>query len=79
MMNDKVYVLQHSYEYGDCNEFSETKFIGVYSSENMAKVAINKLIVKPGFKNYPVDCFYIDEYELDKSNWVEGFICMKDA
>ena len=26
-----------------------------------------------GFKEYPVDCFYVNETEVNKPNWTEGF------
>ena len=29
---------------------------------------------KKGFNRFPDDSFYIDEYELDKDNWTEGFV-----
>ncbi len=74
MKTDKVYVLQHSYDYGENDEFTETKFIGVYSSENSARQAIERLYKMQGFNEYSKDCFYIDAYIIDEDNWTEGFI-----
>lgn len=71
-------MLQHSYEYGENNQYDETKFIGVYSSMEQAKQAIIRLQNITGFKDYPVDCFYIDEYRLDEDNWVEGFVTTEE-
>jgi hypothetical protein len=64
-----VFVLQHSYEQGDC---TETKMIGVYSSREQAERAIDRLREVPGFIDRPED-FYVDEYRLDKDQWAEGF------
>lgn len=64
-----VFVLQHSYEE---DGYDETKFIGVYSSEQTAKAAVDRLRLQNGFKDRPND-FHIEEYELDKDHWAEGF------
>ncbi len=69
------YLLQHSYEVGECEE---TKIIGIYTSEKNALDAIEKYKILPGFKDYS-DCFHIDKYELDKNHWEEGFIKWDDA
>jgi homoserine kinase type II len=69
-----VYLLQHSYE----NESTEvTKIIGIYSSRERAELILEKYKALPGFKEYP-ESFNIDEYEIDKDNWVEGFIKWED-
>ncbi len=67
---NSVFVLQHSYEQ---DEYDETKFIGVYSTKIEAENAINRLSKQNGFK-YRTDGFVIDEYELDKDHWTEGFV-----
>jgi len=67
----RVFVLFHSYENDD--GYDEEKMIGVYSSEEKAKETIEKLKNVEGFCDYPVDCFGIDEYEIDKDHWVGGF------
>ncbi len=66
---NSVFILQHSYENG---EQEETKFIGAYSNEQEAKNAISRLKDKPGFIDKQ-DCFFIDEYMIDKDHWTEGF------
>jgi hypothetical protein len=66
----KVYILQHSYEIGDC---TETKMIGIYSSGHVAELAIERLRSLPGFASKPDD-FYIDEYQVDQDHWTEGFV-----
>jgi hypothetical protein len=65
-----VFILQHSYEKGLCDE---TKMIGAYSSRNEAENAIARLSLQPGFNEKP-ECFCIDEYELDMDHWTEGYV-----
>ncbi len=71
--NMTVYVLQHSYECGDELICEETKFLGVFSTEQEAKKAMEYYKTLEGFRDYPDD-FYIDKYEVDKKYWSEGFI-----
>lgn len=66
-----VFILQHCYENDD--GYDEVKFIGVYSTEEKAKETIDRLKTVKGFCDYPIDCFFIDEYEIDKGHWTEGF------
>jgi hypothetical protein len=68
---NKVYVVQHVNEL-DKNDV-DIKFIGVYSSYAKAQKSIEILSKKTGFKDNPSG-FSIDEYEVDKDNWAEGFI-----
>ncbi|MBO0453183.1 DUF7336 domain-containing protein [Candidatus Enterococcus murrayae] len=72
----KVYLLQHSYEYEiDQNiKIEETKIIGIYGTESKAKQVKKSFMTKKGFNRFPEDCFYIDEYEIDRDHWTEGFI-----
>ena len=70
-MKQQIYVLQHSYELE--NGYEETKFLGVCSSFEKAKAAILEYQKLPGFRERPHD-FYIDNYEIDKKHWAEGFI-----
>ncbi len=65
-----VFLLEHSYE---VDEIDNTKTIGIYSSKEKAKETIKRYIQLPGFKDYPTECFTIDEYKLDEDNWKEGF------
>ena len=66
----KVYVLQHEHVMEDGRE--DVKFIGVYSSREHAQAAIARLSQAPGFSD-ALDGFHIDEYQLDKDQWVEGY------
>jgi hypothetical protein len=67
----KVYVLQHVHAFDDDEE--DVKFLGVYSSRENAQVAVTRLSQAPGFCDAR-DGFHIDEYELDKDHWVEGYV-----
>lgn len=64
-----VFVLQHEYERDGVDN---VKFIGVYSTHQNAEAAVERMRLQPGFSSYP-DGFCIDEYELDRDHWVEGF------
>lgn len=72
----KVYLLQHCYEYEVVEDISKEniKIIGIYSSRERAEQAIERYKLKEGFNRFPVDCFYIDGYELDQDHWKDGFI-----
>lgn len=65
-----VFVLEHSYELEGCDEI---KLIGTYSTKQKAESVIKKLQQQPGFCDKPNN-FHIDEYEIDKDHWCEGFI-----
>ncbi len=65
-----VFILLHERKKDLDNE--DVKIIGIYSTKEKAEKTIDKFKKLPGFKDYP-DSFNIDEYELDKDNWTEGF------
>jgi hypothetical protein len=71
-----VYVLQHVHLSDDGAE--DTKFIGVYSSRDNARAAVERLSRAPGFSDAP-DGFHIDEYQLDEDQWTEGYITLASA
>ena len=66
----KVYVLQHVHSLDDGEE--DVKFVGAYSSRENAQTAMGRLAEAPGFSG-ALAGFHIDEYELDKDQWVEGY------
>lgn len=68
-----VYVLSHSYNFGENMEYRESKMLGVYSSEKSAKNAIDKYLVLEGFRDYPIDCFCVTKYRLGEMHWTDGF------
>jgi len=62
----QVFLLQHSYKIsGYCDEI---KYIGLFSSREKAKKAINKLKYQDGFKKYK-NGFSIDRYIVDQVFW----------
>ena len=71
----KVYYLVHRYRYGKNNEHVEGKRIGMYSTRELAEEARVRYATLPGFKDFPLDCFYIGAYTLDvDAGWWEGFV-----
>lgn len=71
-----VYKVDHVYEVDD---IEEVKFIGVFSSIEKAREAVNELILQPGFKDHPTDAFQINKIKIDRIGWVEGFCSWKEA
>ena len=82
LKNMDVYLVQHLHVINENEE--DVKIIGIYSSEENAIDAINRLKTQPGFKDSPeiinpltdnkTDGFYIDKYKVDEDNWIEGFV-----
>ncbi len=81
-----VFVLQHSHS--PTPDHDEVKLVGVYATRAAAEAAVERLCALPGFRNYPrivdhdsdnVEGFHIDEYQLDRDNWTEGFITWAEA
>jgi len=67
--------LQHYYDYGKESEHEEVKELGVYSTRELAEEAIDRYATLPGFRDFPLDCFFIAEPTLDKdAGWEEGFV-----
>ena len=65
-----VFLLQHTHVHSDGTE--DYKTIGIYSSKQAAEEAVKRAVKRTGFDKSP-DGFNIDEYPLDKDNWVEGY------
>ena len=68
---ESVFLLSHVHEFGDRED--DEKIIGVYASRIDAEAAIQRVRNQPGFAECP-NGFVIDEYEIGKDHWVEGFI-----
>jgi hypothetical protein len=66
-----VYVLHHVSREDQDDE--DVKLIGVYSSEENAKAAIDRLGAAPGFRDCP-EGFHVDRFEVDEDHWTEGFV-----
>ncbi|MBL8792736.1 MAG: hypothetical protein JNM56_02395 [Planctomycetia bacterium] len=71
-----VFVLQHVHSREDGNE--DVKFIGVYSSREKADGAVARLSHLPGFSDAP-DGFHVDEYRVDRDQWVDGYVVTENA
>ncbi len=75
-----VWILQHLHilpQGEDC-----VKLIGVYATRDDAVGAAMRLAEQPGFRDFPnvnnstpddTEGFYIEEYEIGKDHWAEGF------
>ena len=78
---NSVFVLEHLHTHEDGEEC--WKRIGIYSSREEALAAIDRAKNLPGFSDHPdlidhsdskcINGFNIDEYELNKDSWVEGY------
>jgi homoserine kinase type II len=73
---ETAFVLHHVAREDTPNE--DVKLIGVYSTRTAAEAAIARMCLLPGFRDYPSG-FHIDEYELDRDQWAEGFISWEEA
>ena len=77
----RAYLLQHLHVLP--NGEDDVKVIGVYSSKEAARAAVDRLKYQPGFCDFPrivnvdtdeqIDGFYIDEYVVDQDHWQEGY------
>lgn len=72
----KVYLLQHVHCLEDGAE--DVKVIGAYSSRENAEATITRLSRVPGFSQATAG-FHIDEYQVDKDQWVEGYSTLANA
>lgn len=61
----------------DFGEHDEEKLIGIFLTEKKAEEAIQSHKDLDGFKDLPLDCFEIYEYELDSSSWNDGFTTVR--
>lgn len=73
-----VYLLQHAYQYGKNAEHEESKILGIYDTEEKAKEAAAHYQQLPGFRDFSDECFTIDQYELNKGEWSEGFVALPE-
>jgi hypothetical protein len=75
-----VYLVEHWHPLPDNPSSSLT--VGVYSSREKAQEAVKRLTRQPGFRDFPdilehpteTGGFSIEEYELDRTWWQEGFV-----
>ena len=79
-----VYIVQHFHILPDGEE--DTKLIGVYSTVEAARAAVERLAKQPGFSDEPEiinpgsddeeQGYYIDKYKIDEDHWTDGFATM---
>lgn len=67
---DVVYIVTHAHELPDGLE--DIKLIGVYVSRESAENAVERTSQKAGFRE-TTEGFFIQEYQLGKDHWKEGF------
>lgn len=67
----KVFLVTHVHE--ELGGEEDVKIIGIFTSDASARTAVDRAKQRPGFSE-AIDGFHIDAYELDKEQWVEGFV-----
>ncbi len=67
---NSVFIVLHT-RIGD-NGAEYVKLIGAYSTKEAAEAAVNDLKSKSGFSSSQ-DGFSVDEYQIDRTQWSEGF------
>lgn len=68
-MEKIVYILQHTARIG---KDEDVKTIGIYSTEQHAGSAVERVREKPSFRE-PDGEFNIGPYVLDQDYWADGF------
>jgi len=66
-----VFILWHTQEIPD--QEKDAKLIGVYESREAAERAKRRASKQPGFAEH-LEGFAIDEYQVGKDHWTEGFV-----
>lgn len=73
---DAVYIVEHSHEFPNGKE--DIKLIGVYTSDEAARAAVERLRLQPGFCDHP-DGFTVSKYPLNQDHWTDGFVSWDEA
>ena len=68
---DSVFLLW--YVYAQDSDDEDEMLIGVYSTEQEANAAIERLKDKKGFIDDPLG-FSVHRYELNRDHWTDGFV-----
>jgi len=81
---DSVFLVQHLNVLPSGKE--GVKLIGIYPTMEGARAAVVRLAEQPGFCKHPsiinseladeIAGFHIEEHELDKDHWLEGFVTL---
>ena len=61
---------------GDPDDDSDVRLLGVYSSRDLAEAAADRLGKVPGLSGKPEE-FQIDQIQLDRDHWTEGFVTVR--
>jgi hypothetical protein len=75
-MAQRVFLVRHARESYD--GIDDIKFIGVYSTEKKAQLAVEHAKTLPGFKETP-DGFHVEGLLLNRSGWLSGFVTVHGA
>jgi len=75
-MAQRVFLVRHTREIYD--GIDDIKFIGVYSTEEKAQLAIEHAKTLPGFKETQ-DGFHVEGLLLNRSDWLSGFVTVHGA
>lgn len=70
--NSTVYLLSHMYE--SERGCDECKIIGIFREREEAESVIANMKDLPGFRDHPIDKWYVDKYVLGKTKWADGFV-----
>ena len=69
---NRVYFLYHIDE-KRVDGYHHGKIIGIYSTLDLAKAAIDRFRDKPGFRDYP-ERWKIYPRTIDRDSWTKGFV-----
>ena len=69
----EVFLVEHLHFLEDGEE--SVKTIGIYSTREKARQAVERLRMQPGFRDAP-DGFVIDLYWIDQDGWEGGYITL---
>jgi hypothetical protein len=72
----EIFLVQHVHTLED--EEEDVKIIGIYSTQDTARKAVERLRLQPGFRESPDD-FSVDRYILNMDHWTEGFVTVVQA
>ena len=73
MPERSVFLVWHCH---DLDEEADYKLLGVFSTRVRANERVGRAREEEGFRDHPEN-FVVDEYELDKDTWTEGFVTVQ--
>ena len=65
-----VFLVFHVCSEDDDQDF---KLCGVFSTREAADSAVQRLVIRPGFRDFPSG-FTVDKYHVDRDYWQGGFV-----